>query len=120
MPFLAADFPCSAALTGKKMIGDFRAPASRKERRSQTNSAWAGTIETSGVADQHKPFRHGTHALRTGGFDVLQELARALFPGESQRIFARRLAGDCQRLEAGRAQIFVEDPRGRPDDVDRT
>src|SRR5271166_4075387 len=44
MPFLAADFPCSAALTGKK-IGDFRAPASRKERRSQTNSAWAGTIE---------------------------------------------------------------------------
>ena len=58
-------------------------------------------------------------AIRPAHFDIVEELARALLPGETHGMFARLLARDGQRLEAGRPQILVEHARAGRDDIDR-
>ena len=61
----------------------------------------------------------GCLQVQPAHFDVVEELARALLPGEAQGMFARLFPREGQRLEARRPQVLVEHAGAGGDDVDR-
>src|ERR1700733_15050208 len=68
-----------------------------------------------------RPRRWGDRQLdvRPARFNIFEELTCAFFPRETHGMFARLLARQSQRLDAGRPQVLVEHAGARPYDIDR-
>src|SRR6478672_9917088 len=73
-----------------------------------------------GFGDGHRHFQFAVAADRYLA-RVAEKLARAVFPRAVEREFAAGVAGNTERLNAGAAEVVVQNPDGSvADDVLRT
>ncbi len=100
------------AQAGPSKAGDEKENADHETSSRATSAAQASPTGSSRI-------RFRPDDPLAARLDIVEELPRASLPGVAQRVFARRLARDRQRLEAGGAQVLVENARFRADDVDR-
>jgi peptidoglycan/LPS O-acetylase OafA/YrhL len=98
---IAATFAAAAALSA---LVEKPAIAFGRELGLWVLGARVGALSASGDPRDADPFGRGGRlsAIQPAHFDIVEELPRALPPGEAQGMLARVLSRDGQRLEAGR------------------